>query len=280
MSQTPEQSPESRRQEGISLDELAQAFAQVMGVAPRTQVDAEQPAQSSDEADQPSPRGEQLEAQPETTEQKPSSPPQEDTCPVSPQTILEAMLFVGNHENTPLTAIKAAELMRDVAAEEIPTLIEELNQRYTADNCPYHIVGEGDGYRLTLRKTYSAIRNKFYGRIREARLSQAAIDVLAIVAYQQPLTGEQLNRLRGKPSSHILAQLVRRGLLRIERPEGKRRTPHYFTTDRFLQLFNLQSLEDLPRSEEIAKIDVTRYASTSCENPQKERRRESLCLLK
>jgi segregation and condensation protein B len=253
MSQTPEQSPEPRRQEGISLDELAQAFAQVMGVAPRTQVDAEQPAKSIDEADQQSPSEEPLEAQQESTEHKPSAPPLEDTCPVNPLTILEAMLFVGNHENTPLSATKVAELMRDVAADEIPTLIEELNQRYTADNCPYHIVGEGDGYRLTLRKKHSALRNKFYGRIREARLSQAAIDVLAVVAYQQPLTGEQLNRLRGKPSSHILAQLVRRGLLRIERPEAKRRTPLYFTTERFLRLFNLQSLDDLPRSEESPK---------------------------
>ena len=77
-----------------------------------------------------------------------------------------------------------------------------------------------------------------------------AIDVLALVAYQQPLTGEKIHRLRGKPSSHILSHLVRRGLLRIERPAAKRRTPHYHTTERFLQLFNLQSLDDLPRSED------------------------------
>ena len=74
--------------------------------------------------------------------------------------------------------------------------------------------------------------------------------MLALVAYQQPITGEKINQLRGKPSSHILAHLVRRGLLRIERPDPKRRTPHYHTTDRFLRLFNLQSLDDLPRSEE------------------------------
>ena len=80
------------------------------------------------------------------------------------------------------------------------------------------------------------MRNRFYGRIREARLSQAAIDVLALVAYQQPITGEKLGRLRGKPSSHMLAHLVRRGLLRIERPDPKRRISHYRTTDRFLKL--------------------------------------------
>ena len=250
MSQTPESPTEPRKQEGISLDELAQAFAQVMGAAPRSQADAEQAEQSSAVSDQPA--GvvqESIEAEPGP--EQPSIPPApQDACPVSPLSILEAMFFVGNRDNKPLSAGKAAELMRDVAAEEIPLLVEELNQRYTADNCPYHIVGEGEGYRLTLRKTHSALRNKFYGRIHEARLSQAAIDILAIVAYRQPLTGERVSRLRGKPSSHILIQLVRRGLLRIQRPDGKRRTPHYYTTQRFLRLFNLQSLDDLPRSED------------------------------
>ena len=128
--------------------------------------------------------------------------------------------------------------------------MDELNRRYAAQGAPYHVVGEGDGYRLTLGDEFHSLRNRFYGRIREARLSQAAIDVLALVAYQQPITGEKIGRLRGKPSNHVLTHLVRRGLLRIERPDPKRRTPHYHTTERFLRLFNLQSLDDLPRSED------------------------------
>ncbi len=193
---------------------------------------------------------EAVESQPGPAEQPSATAVMEDACAVSPLSILEAMLFVGNRDNKPLSAIKAAEMMRDVSAEEIPLLVNELNRRYTADNCPYNIVGEGDGYRLSLRKIHSALRDKLYGRIHEARLSQAAIDILAIVAYRQPISGERIGRMRGKPSSHTLAQLVRRGLLRIERPEGKRRTRHYYTTERFLRLFNLQSLDDLPRSED------------------------------
>jgi segregation and condensation protein B len=254
MSGSPEPSPEPRKQECISLDELAQAFAQVMGAAPRSQADAEQAGQSAANSDQALETvQEAVDAKPGLVEEPSIAPAQEDTCPVSPLSILEAMFFVGNRDNRPLSAAKAAEMMRDVSAEEIPQLIDELNERYAADNCPYHIVGEGDGYRLTLRKTHWALRNKFYGRIHEARLSQAAIDILAIVAYKQPLTGERVSRLRGKPSTHILTQLVRRGLLRIERPEGKRRTPHYYTTERFLVLFNLQSLDELPRSEDTPK---------------------------
>jgi segregation and condensation protein B len=160
------------------------------------------------------------------------------------------MLFVGNSDNQPLSPSRAAELMRDVEVDEIPSLVDELNHSYESNGAPYHIVGEGDGYRLTLHDEFRSMRNRFYGRIREARLSQAAIDVLALVAYQQPITGEKIRKLRGKPSSHLLAHLVRRGLLRIERPDPKRRTPHYCTADRFLKLFNLKSLDDLPRSED------------------------------
>ena len=104
---------------------------------------------------------------------------------------------------------------------------------------------------MTLRTAFYPVRNRFYGKVREARLSQAAVDVLAIVAYQQPLSSEQVSRLRGRPCSHVLSQLVRRGLLRIERRGEKLRTPYYFTTDRFLELFGLESLEDLPQSEEL-----------------------------
>jgi segregation and condensation protein B len=238
--------------QGISLDELAEAFAQVMGAEPRR---AEETPAGAAEPSPDVPEDGAVEAKPQAADQapdtaQPTALPEEDSCPVNPRTILEAMLFVGNRENQPLRPARAAELMRDVAADEIPTLVDELNRRYDADGAPYRVIGEGDGYRLSLRDEHHPLRNRFYGRIREARLSQAAIDVLALVAYQQPITGEKIGRLRGRPSSHVLAHLVRRGLLRIERSESGRRTPHYHTTDRFLRLFHLDSLADLPRSED------------------------------
>jgi segregation and condensation protein B len=233
--------------QGISLDELTNAFAQVMGVEPRRPSEAAAPAEQG--APSPATVDAEAVAQPDT-KPPPEPPANDDACPINPRTILEAMLFVGNRDNQPLSPRQAAELMRDVEVDEIPSLVGELNRRYDEIGAPYHIVGEGDGYRLTLRREFHAVRNRFYGRVREARLSQAAIDVLALVAYQQPTTADDIHRLRGKPSRHVLAHLVRRGLLRIERPDPKRRTPHYFTTDRFLHLFNLQTLDDLPRSEE------------------------------
>jgi segregation and condensation protein B len=235
--------------QGISLDELTEAFAQVMGGEPRRPAEAAAPLEQHELSPETAGAADpQAAAQPgETPANEPGG---DDACPINPRTILEAMLFVGNRDNEPLSPRRAAELMRDVEVDEIPSLVAELNRRYDETGAPYQIVGEGDGYRLALCREFHSLRNRFYGRVREARLSQAAVDVLALVAYQQPLTGEQIHRLRGRPSRHVLVHLVRRGLLRIERPDAKRRTPHYFTTDRFLRLFNLQSLDDLPRSEE------------------------------
>jgi segregation and condensation protein B len=258
MPPTPDPPFESQPQ-GISLDELAQAFAQVMGVEPRRPAEEHAPSAASD-AGEASETGENAgesvvarddgDEVPTSTTAAIESAPGDEACPISPRTILEAMLFVGNRENRPLSPERAAELMRDVATDEIPAIVDDLNNRYAARGAAYRIVGESGGYRLTLCPELHSLRNRFYGRIREAKLSQAAIDVLALVAYQQPVTGEKIGRLRGKPSSHVLVQLVRRGLLRIERPDPKRRTPYYRTTDRFLQLFNLQSLDDLPHSED------------------------------
>jgi segregation and condensation protein B len=234
-------------EQGISLDELTEAFAEVMAAGAGTE-----PLLPDGETATPPTEGLPAEQPAESLAPGEEASGGEDgACEICPRSILEAMLFVGNRDDRPLSATRAAELLRGVQPEEIPALVDELNQRYLANGCPYCISHDGSGYRLVLRGVYHRLRNRLYGRIREARLSQAAVDVLAIVAYQQPLSGEQVSRLRGKPSSQVLRQLVRRGLLRLERREPQRQKPSYFTTDRFLRLFGMKSLEDLPRSEEL-----------------------------
>jgi segregation and condensation protein B len=175
----------------------------------------------------------------------------DDACEVTPRSILEAMLFVGSPQNEPLSSKQVASLMRGVRPAEIDTLVRELNQAYQSRNCPYAIVAEGAGYRLRLREEYARVRDKFYGRARQARLSQAAIEVLAAVAYHAPITAEEVSRLRGTACGHILAQLVRRQLLSLQRSESEPRRARYVTTARFLQLFGLKNLDDLPRSHDL-----------------------------
>jgi len=239
MSNTPQPSAEPPEEQAISLDELSRAYVDAIG-----------PGADAGRDEESVPDAAEGETVPEDL--PPAEEPEADDgpCPIGPDTILEAMLFVGNRENEPLSAARAAELMRGVEPGEIRGLVDGLNRRYEADGCPYHITSEGPGYRLVLRRSFDPIRNKFYGRIRQAHLSQAAVDVLAIVAYRQPLTRDQVDTLRGTPSSHVLAQLVRRRLLKVVRPSGKRQPGQYHTTERFLDLFGLESLGDLPQAEE------------------------------
>ncbi len=223
--------------QGISLEELSASFAQLIG------------------EDHKSPRGIRAESDHEAdsndTEETELS--LDDTCPTTPKTILEAMLFVGHPRNEPLTNRMAASLIRGVSPTEVDELVKELNADYEAAAAPYHIVSEAAGYRMALSPHFEALRERFYGRVRQARLSQSAIDILAVVAYNQPISKERINELRQHPSGPILTQLVRRQLLEIERVDTKPRQTLYRTTPRFLELFGLESLDDLPRSQEMDK---------------------------
>jgi segregation and condensation protein B len=248
-----DRNPEDHPQDGppdeeVSLAGLTAAFAEAIG---------RRAAEDDACVDRAKPEGDVADVLASGVEAPPDELPAtcdvradaEDPCPINPQTILEAMLFVGNLENRPLESRRAAELMRGVQAEEIPVLVDRLNSRYAANGCPYRIFSEGSGYRMHLDESFHALRNKFYGRAREARLSQAAIEVLAIVAYRQPIGGDAVNHLRDKPCGQLLTQLVRRRLLQIERPRDKPNKPLYRTTPRFLELFALKSIDELPRSE-------------------------------
>lgn len=179
--------------------------------------------------------------------------PDEHPVDVHPRSILEAMLFVGNRDNEPLTSETIAALMRGVRPAEVDELVRELNRGYDEQGCPYHIASVGAGYRMVLREEYEALRDKFYGRVRQARLSQAAVETLALVAYNGPLSADAIAKLRGRPLGGVLAQLVRRQLLATERDPEHPRCLLYRTTARFLDLFRLERLEDLPRGQELEK---------------------------
>ncbi len=222
-------------EQGISLDELSQAYAKLLGKGndpyelPRD-LEATGAEEIVDQAEQA---------------------PDEDACELCPRSIVEAILFVGHPKNEAISGDQLAALMRGVPAREIDELISELNAVYQQLGHPYHVVSVGSGYRLELRDEFAALRNVFYGRVREARLSQAVIDVLAIVAYQEGCSRSDVEEIRGRPSGALLSQLVRRRLLRIERPDTKPRVPRYFVTDRFLELFRLTSIDELPQSQDM-----------------------------
>jgi segregation and condensation protein B len=177
----------------------------------------------------------------------------EVSFPINPRSILEAMLFVGRADNAPLTSDQMAGLMRGVSSAEIDGYVVDLNAQYAAHGCPYLIVSDGPGYRLMLRAEFKSLRERMIGKARAARLSPAAVEVLALIAYNEPLTASEVNQQRGTPSGHILRQLVRRQLLRLERADAKPSQAKYFTTTRFLELFRLNALAELPRSDDLSR---------------------------
>jgi segregation and condensation protein B len=180
--------------------------------------------------------------------------PNADPCEISPRTVVEAMLFVGRSDGGSISAREMAAAMRGVSPAEIEAVVAELNGQYARDAAPYHVSGSPQGYQLVLRDEFNRMRDKFFGRLKEARLSPAAIEVLSIVAYQQPTTAESVSELRGVASGPALASLVRRKLVRLDRPAERGQPVQYSTTDRFLRLFGLESAAALPRSEELEKL--------------------------
>jgi len=175
-----------------------------------------------------------------------------EAAPPSPLRIVEALLFVGG---TPLTAQRVGEIIRGFTPEQFTQSLDTLNRAYRQQNRPYTILAQGEGYSLVLRPRYRGVMEKLYGGQREARLSTAAIDVLALVAYRQPATKAEVDSLRGADSGGLLRQLVRRGLIQVVyRADAAQREVSYGTTPRFLEWFGLQSLDDLPRTQDLQQL--------------------------
>jgi len=174
------------------------------------------------------------------------------TVPPPLARILEALLFVGG---PPLTAARAAEVIRNLSDDQFHQAIAELNQAYREQGRPYGIQSQDACYVLALRPGYRFVIEKFQAGARQARLSAAAVDVLAIVAYRQPVSRREVEGLRGHESGLILRQLVRRGLVAaVSRAESGGREVQYGTTQRFLTLFGLGSLDELPQTEDLQKL--------------------------
>jgi len=171
---------------------------------------------------------------------------------INPRSVIEALLFVGRPDSGAFSSRELAAAMRGVSPAEIDAAVQELNALYDEDEAPYVIEGTSSGYRLVLRHEFMRMRDKFYGTVREAKLSPAALEVLSIIAYNQPVTAERINEIRNAPNGAAISTLARRKIVRLDRPSEAGAKPHYSTTERFLKLFGLESLDALPRSEEVA----------------------------
>ncbi len=166
----------------------------------------------------------------------------------TPEQIIEALLFVGGEK---LSARKLAGFIGHQCQDEtIRDYIETINQKYRDQQRPYEIILGEEGYQMALNAEYQRQRNSVFGLgPREVKLSQDVLEVLSFVAFQQPVTKAELDQLDRSGTMSSLRQLIRRELVEmIRREDGE---VEYRTTDRFLTLFGLSSLQDLPRTRDL-----------------------------
>jgi segregation and condensation protein B len=168
---------------------------------------------------------------------------------VTPSQVVEAAVFVGG--DVALTARKLASLVgRDVSARVAVSLIDSLNLKYERENRPYEIRLHEGGYALELREQFNDISVRVFGMgPRDVRLSAEVLEVLAFVAYNQPVSKQQLTDIDRANTMTLLRQLIRLQLVELSRSGSGRGEVSYSTTDRFLQVFGLKSIEELPTAD-------------------------------
>jgi segregation and condensation protein B len=156
-------------------------------------------------------------------------------------TRLEAILFISAK---PVTSAQLASAL-DLSAREVDQALEQLLDQYQQRGI--HLQQSKEGYQLVSSPQFAADIERYLGLEEIARLSRAALEVLAIIAYQQPITRPQIDSVRGVNSDSVLRTLIRHGLIEeVGRSEGPGRPFLYATTMDFLSYFGLSSLQELP----------------------------------
>jgi segregation and condensation protein B len=172
--------------------------------------------------------------------------------------IIEALIFAGAD---PLTVKQVKDVFDDKAdVEEIRSLIAELKEEYDRENRSFQITGIAGGFQMTTRPEYAGWVKKLFASGQSNRLSRPALETLAIIAYRQPATRQEIEFIRGVNVDGVVAGLLEKKLIRVAgRKETVGRPMMYGTTNEFLEYFGLHSLDELPRLEEFADsgTDIT-----------------------
>lgn len=155
---------------------------------------------------------------------------------------LEALLFVAKE---PITAEHLAEIL-EMQASDVFGLLHVLQERYASTSFGLTVIEVNGGYRLGTKPEVSRYIEILYKQPAQG-LSSAALEVLSIVAYKQPVTRGEIEFLRGVQSDRALSTLVEKGLVKeVGRKEGPGRPVLFGTTEQFLIHFGLKSLDELP----------------------------------
>ncbi len=164
--------------------------------------------------------------------------------------LLEAALFASAR---PVPLEELAALDADASPAAVRAAIDEIRETYDVNGHGVELVELGDGWQVLTRPEYTEAIERAQLAARPQRLSAAALETLAIIAYRQPIGRAEIEEIRGVNVGGMLKSLHERGLIDVTgRGEGLGRPLMYGTTSLFLEQFALRHLEELPRADELA----------------------------
>jgi segregation and condensation protein B len=167
------------------------------------------------------------------------------------ESVIEAVLFASDE---PLTDARLAGVVELGSGKQVRECIDNLNNKYRSNNSAFRIEKIAGGYQMLTLSVYNSWLQKLLRARTDSKLSQAALETLAIVAYKQPIIRADVEAIRGVASGEIIRSLMFKGLVKIVgRAEVLGRPLLYGTTKKFLEVFGLNTLKDLPKIEELKK---------------------------
>jgi segregation and condensation protein B len=182
---------------------------------------------------------------------RPPPSPEPNAGEPDPSRVVEALLLGAGE---PLSIARLRSLTGIDDAAEVRALLEGLRMEYREGRRAFTIEEVGGGFRILTLPEYAPWLEKLRRREAEARLSPAALETLAIVAYRQPVLRAEIEKIRGVDVGGVLGTLVDRGLVKVAGRAEEPGSPFlYGTTRRFLTVFGLKSLSELPKLRELRK---------------------------
>lgn len=170
------------------------------------------------------------------------------------QGVLEGILFVVGDEG--ITLDKICEIMA-ISKDDAKNILKDLKKMYESNDRGIRISYLGNAFKLTTKQEHKDYYEKLVENSDTNILSKSSLEVLAIVAYNQPITRVEIDEMRGVSSVHIIRRLIAKGLLK---EAGKSTMPGrpnlYKTTNDFLDYFGLATIDDLPA------IDLSKYSNS------------------
>ncbi len=164
--------------------------------------------------------------------------------------MIEAVLFL---ESDPVDVNFLAKVT-DIPKNVVEDCLQWIKERYQVAECGLELIMLGGGYLLTPKGELWDLLKDRYGKKNEQRLSRAALETLSIIAYRQPLTRVEIENIRGVSADNMIRLLISRDLIAEKGKKDAPGRPTLFgTTKEFLKLFQLSSISDLPKLDEVNK---------------------------